>query len=118
MESKFKYYMHNDILVFEALIDKFDFQELGETSDLLRNKIESNEYPNIIFNFNNVNYIDSSAFGFLIELKKPVEKNNNKIIIVCEDRDLMNIIRLINLDRIFNVFPSIEDAYQFFNNKK
>ncbi len=117
MERKLKDYTHNDILVFEALIEKFDFHELSETSNIIRSKIESNDYPNIIFNFNKVKYIDSSTFGFLIELKKPVEKNKNKIIIVCRDRDLKSIIRLINLDRIFNVFSSIDDAYEFFNNQ-
>ncbi len=114
MKKKFKYYINNDILLIEILVEKFDFLELSDTSDLLRKIIQSYEYPNIIFNFSRLKYIDSSIFGFLIETRSQVEKNGNKIVIISADDEIRNIMKLLSVDRLFYNASTLNDAMRHF----
>ncbi|TFH43340.1 MAG: STAS domain-containing protein [Chrysiogenales bacterium] len=110
MDDMFNLYEHRGVLVVEVLVQKFDFLVISECSRYLRSCLEKREYPSTVFDIGRVVIIDSSVFGFLLEIYKTVTKKGNKIAIVCRDRLVLNAMNLLTLPQIIPVFDTLEAA--------
>jgi Anti-anti-sigma regulatory factor (antagonist of anti-sigma factor) len=117
MESHFKLHEYSTILVVEVLVEKFDFFELSEASAYLRNILEKRHYPSMVFDFSRVSFIDSSVFGFLLEIHSSTKKNGNEIAVVCIDNSVLHVMTMLKLTDIIKVFQSREKAGEYLNIK-
>lgn len=50
-----------------------------------------------------VNYIDSSALGMLLLLKKHADNGNGKVIIQTPQEDVRKVLDIANFDKIFQI---------------
>jgi len=117
MDRHFKIHEKHAILTVEVLVDKFDFLELSESSRYLRNILEKRNYPTTIFDLQRVGFIDSSVFGFLLEIHNMAKKKGNKIVIVCADKTVLHVMAMLTVPEIIKVFPTIEEAEGYLNIK-
>jgi anti-anti-sigma factor len=117
MEGHFAFHESRNILIVEVLVNRFDFLELSEYSGYLRNILEKRHFPSAIFDLRKVTFIDSSVFGFLLEVHNKTQKHGNKIAIVCADNAVLRVIALLTMSDIINIFQTIEQAMEYLNIK-
>jgi len=117
MEGHFKLHEYRTILVVEVLVEKFDFFELSESSGYLRKMLHERHYPSMIFDLSRVTFIDSSVFGFLLEIHNIIKKKGNEIVVVCTDQGVLNVMIMLTVPDIIKVFQSREKAGEYLNIK-
>jgi anti-anti-sigma factor len=117
MDGHFKIYEKDAILVVKVLVDKFDFLELSESSRYLRSIFEKRNYPSMIFDLLKVTFIDSSVFGFLLEVHNRTIKNGNKIAIICSDKTVLHVMSMLTVTELIKVFPTMDEAENYLNIK-
>jgi anti-anti-sigma factor len=73
---------------------------------------------NVILNFKNIDFIDSSGLGFLINLKKSfLEKNCNCVISNIQE-NVANILRYTQVISHFQIFETLEEAIDMLKKNK
>ncbi|MDR2939340.1 MAG: anti-sigma F factor antagonist [Clostridiales bacterium] len=84
------------------------------SSEELRDKIDKEFFrlrcKNMVFDFNNVKFMDSSGIGMIIGRYKSIEKLGGSLCLCGIKGDLARIFEISGLYRIINVFDSIETA--------
>jgi anti-sigma B factor antagonist len=65
---------------------------------------------NIILDFSNVDFIDSSILSALVYLYKLCQKENKKLFLVNLSKKLLNIFHITGLTSIFKIFNNINEC--------
>ncbi len=107
---------YRGLLVIEVMVEKFDFFMVSDNSAQLRDLLEERHYPSIIFDFNRVSLIDSSVFGFLLEVQNSVKKNGRGIAIVCNDPKVLHVMAMLKVPQIIRVLETREQAFEYLDN--
>lgn len=64
----------------------------------------------IILSFENVSYIDSSFLGSLVASLKYAIPRGVDIYLVALDKDVLNLITLIRMDKVFKIYKTFQQA--------
>jgi len=64
----------------------------------------------VIVDLSAVTFIDSSSLGVLIGAHKRLEPAGGRLVIVCDDRTIINTFKTTGLDRVFEIVASRADA--------
>jgi anti-anti-sigma factor len=115
MDNHFSTYESGDFMMVEVLVEKLDFYGISESSQYLRNILEERHFPTLIFDFSKVAFIDSSVFGFLLEIRSSVQKNGNEMAIVCTNEEVLRVMSMLNVSILIKVFPDIGKARAYLN---
>ena len=115
MKDHYNVYTHDVLLVIEVLVEKFDFFEISESSIYLRDLLKKKHYPALIFDLRRVKIIDSSVFGFLIEIRNKIKQNGYDIILVSEESYILHIMDMMKVPQIMKVVPRLEEAFACFD---
>jgi anti-anti-sigma factor len=118
MDHHYSFYEFQGLLVIEVKVEKFDFFEISVSSAYLRNEIEKRVYPAIIFDFSRVFYIDSSAFGFLFDLRNSIKKKSYEIAIVCTNKEVLHVMQLLMVHKVIKIFDTREAAAEYLSDTK
>jgi anti-anti-sigma factor len=105
------------LLVVKVLVDTLDFYEISDSAGYLRNELAKRSHPSMVFDLSTVEFIDSSVFGFFIEVRNTIKKNGNEIAIVCQNKDILHIITMLKVDEIIRIFPSLEAALKYLRSR-
>jgi stage II sporulation protein AA (anti-sigma F factor antagonist) len=97
-----------------ALIAKIEGELDHHVAESIKSVIDE-EYEkklckNLIFDFKNVNFMDSSGIGVIIGRYKKIKENNGKVAIVNANKQLHKIIEVSGLLRIIKCYNDIEEA--------
>ncbi|MBE6012504.1 anti-sigma F factor antagonist [Anaeropeptidivorans aminofermentans] len=91
------------------------------SSDEIRNKIDKdikrNNIKNIIFDFSNVSFMDSSGIGVIIGRYKLVEKQGGQVIACCIDGNIKRIFDVSGLSSILKTYKSCALALEALGGK-
>lgn len=60
----------------------------------------------VIIDLTDVTFIDSTALGVLVSGAKRVGPRNGSLHIICVDENIIRILEITGLDRIFGIYPS------------
>lgn len=72
-------------------------------------------HPNIVFDMSRLRFVDSSGCGAILScLKKAKSKGGELKLVGLQDR-VLDLFKLMRLDRIFDIFPVREDALNAFD---
>ncbi|MDR0982961.1 MAG: STAS domain-containing protein [Culturomica sp.] len=74
----------------------------------------SDDKTNLIFNLENVDFIDSSGIGCLISLQNTAAQHNSRIAICNISKSNMKIFDLLHLDKILELYPTLDEALKKF----
>ena len=77
-------------------------------TELLR--VVSEEKVNILVNLKSVSYIDSSGLSALLFGRRQVEPVGGVLKLCCLSDSVMGMIKIAQLDRVFNIYDTEEEA--------
>jgi anti-sigma B factor antagonist len=68
----------------------------------------------LLLDLSNVRFLSSHALGILVSLKKKVDAAGGRLRLCCLEPDLLELLRITSLDRIFETSESREEALKGF----
>jgi anti-sigma B factor antagonist len=66
--------------------------------------------PRVIVDLSDVTFIDSSSLGVLIGAHKRLKQRDGGLVIVCDDRAIVNTFKITGLDGVFEIVASRDDV--------
>lgn len=83
---------------------------VSELREVILPEIESADAPRILINFENVNMIDSSGLGALMEARTLASRKNGRIGVTNVGKHIRNLIVLSRIVSLFEHFDNEADA--------
>ncbi len=65
---------------------------------------------NVIVDFSDTTFIDSTTLGVLVGGVKRLRTNDGQLSLVCSDRNITKIFEITGLDRVFSIYSTRSDA--------
>ena len=65
---------------------------------------------NVIVDFSNTTFIDSTTLGVLVGGVKRLRTNDGQLSLVCSDRNITKIFEITGLDRVFTIYATRDEA--------
>ena len=69
----------------------------------------------VIVDFSNTTFIDSTTLGVLVGGVKRLRTNDGQLSLVCSDRNITKIFEITGLDRVFTIYPTRVEAVEQLN---
>lgn len=107
MELKFELKDKTLVAEINGEIDHHTSVNMREKID---KEIDRNFIKNIIFDFKDVSFMDSSGVGMVIGRYKKIEKLNGKVGIINLTPQIERVFEISGLFKIMNKFNSVEEA--------
>ncbi|MBN1534812.1 MAG: STAS domain-containing protein [Spirochaetes bacterium] len=101
-------------VIIKILSDDFALHEVTKVSSKTMAQLQRLKYPRTIVDLHDVQYIDTSGIGFLANTKNLLKNNGSELIIVCENDNILDIMRIIKLNTFVKIFATLEAAEQYF----
>ena len=67
---------------------------------------------NVVVDFTNTTFIDSTTLGVLVGGVKRLRTNDGQLSLVCSDRNITKIFEITGLDRVFTIYPTRAEALE------
>ena len=99
----------NDDTYVISLAGEVDLYTAPEFKQQLLQVI-SDGAKNVIVDFSNTTFIDSTTLGVLVGGVKRLRTNEGQLSLVCSDRNITKIFEITGLDRVFTIHPTREAA--------
>ena len=64
----------------------------------------------IVVDLSGATFVDSTTLGVLIGAVRRLRTNDGRLTVVCNDRNVAKIFELSGLDKVFEIFPTREQA--------
>jgi anti-sigma B factor antagonist len=94
------------VVTLEGEIDIYSSPQFKE---VLLKGIEAGAL-HIVIDLTGVTFIDSTALGVLVSGAKQVGPRHGRLDIICVDENIVRILEITGLDRIFGIYPSRSEA--------
>ena len=65
---------------------------------------------NVVVDFSNTTFIDSTTLGVLVGGVKRLRTNDGQLSLVCSDRNITKIFEITGLDRVFTIYATRDEA--------
>jgi len=72
--------------------------------------IQQNQGIQLIVDFNQVKFLTSSVLGLLIRISKKVYETDGKLRLCSINPKILEIFKITRLDKIFEIYPDVDDA--------
>lgn len=95
---------YNDKVIIE-LEGEIQIKNISEIKKVIYQTIDTHK-KNIILDFKNVSYIDSSGIGVLLVGYRKASESGNELILCNVPEKIMEILKLTQINRIFRFFTS------------
>lgn len=92
------------------LSGELDHHSAGNVKEMLENAIEQKAVQNLIFDFSDLSFMDSSGIGVIIGRYKLLAAIGGRVCIVCRNQTICRLITLSGLTRLMDVFQSLNEA--------
>ncbi len=97
------------IIAFEPTNESsYDWQSTQR--DWLYRLIESRDDPRFAIDLTDVNYLASSEIGFLVTIKRRIDRQKGKVVFFGISSYLREIFQTMNLNRVLDIVDSQNDA--------
>lgn len=110
MHLHFKQKNKTILIMVSGEIDHHTSKELRRQTESAMSEMGGR---NLIFDFTNVTFMDSSGIGMLIGRYKQLQSMQGRIAIICKEEKVIEIIRLSGLTKLFPIFDSLEEAVSY-----
>ncbi|WP_373500257.1 STAS domain-containing protein [Desulfococcus sp.] len=107
--------MMADILIVRPLEKRIDASAATEFKQKMSEWIDSGN-RRIVLNLSEVDFIDSSGLGAIISGFKKIG-NDGRLVICAVRESVMSLFRLTRMNRVFDIFPSEDDALRALSGK-
>ena len=97
------------VMAFEGELDAFTLPTTARQVDDLIGTGERR----FVFNFHNVNLINSSTLGFLIKTRRRLEEMDGTLVLSEPSRVVHSEITTLGIEQVFDTFPSNAAAVKY-----
>ena len=73
-------------------------------------QVISDGAKNVIVDFSDTTFIDSTTLGVLVGGVKRLRQNDGQLSLVCSDRNITKIFEITGLDRVFTIYSTRDEA--------
>ncbi len=108
---------HELFTEIQILSKSFDMYEIGRIKEQIEKILEKLNFPNVVFNLINVEFIDSIGIGFFISLKNIFIDNKSEMVIVSKIDRVVEVLKGVKIDNFCFLFNALEDAETFIHDK-
>lgn len=102
------------IIKLNCELDHHNSEQIRKRAD---NIIDTKVIKNIIFDFENVTFMDSSGLGVIMGRYKKILFNRGKVIVINVDNRVDRIMRMSGLYKIVESCSSLDNALKIIENK-
>lgn len=88
----------------------------GDETDALRTKLIQLSDKSLIIDLSNVTYMNSTALGILISAQSNFITKGNQIVLVNASDSVRDVLNLTQLNLVFKVLSTYEEAKNIINN--
>lgn len=64
----------------------------------------------LVFNFENLDYMNSKSIGYLTDWYGKISQNGGKIVIAKAKENILDILQVVGLTQLIKCFPTVEEA--------
>ncbi len=93
-----------------ALSGELDHHSAGNIRDVIEKSITKKEVRNLIFDFNNLTFMDSSGIGMIIGRYKLIRALGGQVFVVCTGERVKKMMTMSGLTKLIGIYSSTEDA--------
>ena len=97
-------------LIIEFLTSELDHHITNEVRDEIDIILDSKSIKNIIFDFKNINFMDSSGIGVIIGRYKKISSDKGTVSVININPRVKKVFDLSGMNKIINVYSSYEEA--------
>ncbi len=105
----------SDVLIVRPLEKRIDASTATEFKEKISGWIEAGN-RRIVLNLSEVDFIDSSGLGAIISGLKKIG-NDGRLVICVVRETVMSLFRLTRMNRVFDIYPSEDEAVQALSGK-
>ncbi len=100
-------------LIIDILTPEFNLLESPRISEQIMKALKKHNYPDTIFNLQEVEYIDSIGIGLFISIRNIFNEHRKEMALASLSDKVYDILTKINLERFFKLFRSMDEALQY-----
>jgi anti-anti-sigma factor len=97
------------VLAFEATDDLVTDWQITQR-DWLYKLVESHPGARFAIDLSGVNYLASSEIGFLVSLKRRIDRRHGRVLVFGVGPYILDIFRAMNLGRVFEIVDNLPGA--------
>lgn len=101
------------VLSFWGNLDSFG---LSEKKDQINQIVEGFSKEYLVFNFADLNFLNSESIGFLMHLNEKLIAEGKKLVIVQAKKNVLDVLEVIGLLETMPYFKKMEDFLSNINN--
>jgi anti-sigma B factor antagonist len=83
---------------------------IAEKTKLALNQIIDSGGKNLIIDFSNIEFIDSSGFGALVTVHNHAKNIGSKVMLCQISNETMELLTITKLDQVFHIYSSVDEA--------
>ena len=97
-------------LVIEFLTSELDHHITNEVRDKIDFILDSKSVKNIVFDFKNIRFMDSSGIGVIIGRYKKISNDGGKVSVINVNDRVKKIFDLSGMNKIVNIYDTHEEV--------
>ena len=97
-------------LIIEFLTSELDHHITNEVRDEIDIILDSKSIKNIVFDFKNIRFMDSSGIGVIIGRYKKISSEGGKVSVVNVNDRVKKIFNLSGMNKIINIYDTYEEV--------
>ncbi|MCI5630322.1 MAG: anti-sigma F factor antagonist [Clostridiales bacterium] len=105
-----KCYLENKTLLIEILSKELDHHVAREMRIEVDDILMKKQVDYIIFDFEYVNFMDSSGIGVIIGRYKKIASHGGRVSVINMNSRLKKLFNLSGMNKIINIYDTFEDA--------
>lgn len=105
-----KYSLDQKNLLIEFMSTELDHHITNEVRDEIDNILISKSVRNIIFDFKNINFMDSSGIGVIIGRYKKISNDGGKVSVVNVNARVKKVFDLSGMNKIIGIYDTYEEV--------
>ncbi len=113
MEIKYAVETRGNVLIFTILQNEINKNQVASLKEKLFLEI-ADRNSKIVLNLKHVQTIDSSGLGAILFGTRQARNAGGNLVLATVNPKVETMIRIAQLDRVFDIFTSIEEAVSFF----
>ncbi len=100
------------VVAFEASDDGAGYDWQSSQRDWLYKLIESHTDPRFALDLSDVNYLASSEIGFLVTIKRRIDRRKGRVVIFGSRPYILDLFRTMNLVKILDLVDDLPAALE------
>ena len=94
-----------------SLSGELDHHSAKEVKSMIEELIKNRGVKNLIFDFSNLSFMDSSGIGVVIGRYKLISSMGGRVAIVSHSRNINRLLTMSGINKLIGTFPSLDEAY-------